>query len=288
MQRFNLSISKRFRYSLQTSHKLFLGIMLSLIAFASEAQELFSATEPASNMAARSIGFRVDNSLMDEINSSKINYHLIPVLRAGISKKLMIEGSLFFSNRTNVLLREGGSLYAKYRFLTQDALQRHLRMAAFVRMSFNNSDIHQEEINIYGHNTGLEAGVVATQLLRKVAVSSAISFCKATDNGDNNKFIYGMKESKAVNYTLSIGKLMLPKAYTDYRQTNVNLMLELLNQVNTGSGKFYMDIAPSFQMIINSQSRVDIGYRKELASTMIRTAPNGFFIRLEHNFFNAF
>lgn len=251
-------------------------------------QELYSATEPASNRAARSIGIRVDNSIMDEVNTSKINYHLIPEIMIGVSKKLMINGNMFFSNRTNVFRAEGGSIYAKYRFLTKDQMQRHFRMAAFGRISYNNSDIHQEEINMNGHNTGFEAGVVATQLLKKVAVSTSVSFVKAENNGNNNKFIYGSKESKAVNYTFSVGKLMLPKEYKSYQQTNLNLMLEFLSQVNTGTGKCYMDIAPTVQMIFNSQSRVDIGYRKELNATLLRTAPNGFFVRLEYNFFNAF
>jgi len=268
--------------------KLQFLIIVFLLSFSAKAQELFSVTEPASNMAARSIGFRLDNSVMDEINSSKINYHLIPEIRVGVSKKLMIQAGAFFSNRNVRFRAEGGSLYGKYRFFSNDAMQRHFRMAAFARISYNKSDIHQEEINMYGHNTGFEAGVVATQLLRKVALSSAVSFVKATDNGNNNKFIYGPNDSKAVNYTFSIGKLMLPKEYKDYRQTNLNLMVEFLNQVNVGSGKYYMDVAPSIQMIFNSQSRVDIGYRKELTSTLLRTAPNGFFIRLEHNLFNAF
>ncbi|WP_147205332.1 hypothetical protein [Segetibacter aerophilus] len=268
--------------------KLQFIIFAIILSLSSNAQELFSQTEPASNMASRSIGFRLDNSVMDEIGSSKINYHLIPEIRVGLSKKIMIQGGLFFSNRNDRFRAEGGSLYAKYRFLSKDAMQRHFRMAAFGRVSYNNSDIHQEEINMYGHNSGFEAGVVATQLLRKVALSTTVSYTKATDNGNNNKFIYGSTNSKAVNYTFSIGKLMLPKEYKDYRQTNVNLMLEFLNQVNVGSQKYYMDVAPSVQFILNSKSRVDIGYRKELSSTMIRTAPNGFFIRLEHNFFNAF
>ena len=263
-------------------------IAFFILSLSCNAQELFSATEPASNRAARSIGIRVDNSIMDEVKTTKINYHLIPEIMVGISKKLMIAGDVFFSNRSEVFRAEGGSIYAKYRFLTNDAMQKHFRMAGFGRVSFNNSDIHQEEINMYGHNTGVELGIVATQLLRKVALSSGVSFMKATDNGNNNKFIYGLKDSKAVNYTLSIGKLMLPKEYKGYKQTNLNLMLEFLNQVNMGSGKYYMDIAPSVQMIFNSQSRVDIGYRKQLGSTMLRTAPNGIFIRLEHNFFNAF
>ena len=65
-------------------------------------------------------------------------------------------------------------------------------------------------------------------------------------------------------------------------------MLEFLSQVNTGSGKHYIDLAPAAQLIFGSQSKLDIGYRKEITSNMIRTAPNGFFIRLEYNFFNAF
>ena len=268
--------------------KLKFLIVAFMLSFSGCAQELFSVTEPASNMAARSIAFRLDNSIMDEISASKINYHLIPEMRIGVSKKLMIQGGAFFSNRNDRFRAEGGSVYAKYRFLSNDAMQRHFRMAAFGRISYNNSDIHQEEINMYGHNTGFEAGVVATQLLRKVALSSGVSFVKARDNGNSNKFIYGSANSKAVNYTFSIGKLMLPREYKDYRQTNVNLMVEFLNQVNLGSGKYYMDVAPSVQMIVNSQSRVDIGYRKELGSTLLRTAPNGFFIRFEHNFFNAF
>ncbi len=268
--------------------KLPLFFVIFLISISCGAQELFSVTEPASNRPAGSIGFRFDHSIMDEINSSKINYHLIPEIMIGVSKKLTIHGNVFFSNRNEKFESEGGSLYAKYRFLSNDAMQRHFRMAAFARVSRNNSDIHQEEINMNGHNSGFEAGIVATQLLRKVALSSSVSILKASDNGNGNKFIYGSKNSKALNYSFSIGKLMLPKEYKDYRQTNINLMAEFLTQVNTGSGKYYMDIAPSVQMIFNSQSRVDIGYRAELSSTMIRTAPNGFFIRLEYNFFNAF
>jgi hypothetical protein len=264
-------------------------LVITLISsFYSNAQELYAATEPASNIASGSIGLRLNNSVMNEKNSSKINYHFIPELMIGVSKKLMTTGNVFFSNRNKTFRTEGGSMYAKYRFLSNDALQRHFRMAGFGRISYNNSDIHQEEINMNGHNSGTELGLVATQLIKKVAFSSSVSFLKAVDNGDNNKFIYGSKVSKAINYTFSIGKLMLPKEYKDYRQTNVNLMVELLNQVNTGSGKYYVDIAPSVQMIFNSQSRIDIGYRKEISSTMIRTAPNGFYIRLERNFFNAF
>jgi hypothetical protein len=259
-----------------------------LLSISGKAQELFSMTEPASNIAARSISTRIDNSIMDEINSSKINYHLIPEVAVGVSKKLMLRLSTFFSNRTRRFKNEGGSIYAKYRFLSNDAIQKHFRMAAFVTISFNNSDIHQEEISMNGHNTGLEAGLVATKLVHKIALSATVSIVKAVDNGNNNKFIYGSNNSKTVNYSFSFGKLLLPKAYSNYRQTNINLMVETMSQVNTGSGKYYVDIVPTVQLIINSESRIDLSYRKQLSSNLLRTAPNGFFIRIEHNFFNVF
>src|SRR5688572_8810990 len=265
-----------------------LFIVTFFLSLSAGAQELYSATEPASNMAAGSIGFRFDNLIMNEVNSSRINYHLIPGIQVGVSKKLMLQGNVFFSNRNESFAYEGGSLYAKYRFLSNDAVQKHFRMAVFGRISYNSSDIHQEEINMNGHNSGYEAGLVATQLLGKVALSSSLAFLHASDNGNNNKFPYGSKNDKAINYTFSIGKLMLPEEYKDYRQTNINLMVEFLTQVNAGSGKYYMDIAPTVQFIFNSQSKVDIGYRKELGGTLLRTAPNGFFVRLEHNLFNAF
>jgi len=268
--------------------KQLLIITILFSSITGKAQELFSATEPASNRAARSIGVRVDNLIMDETNSSKTNYHLIPELMIGVSKKLMITGNVFFSNRTERLKYEGGSVYAKYRFYSKDAMQRHYRMALFGRLSSNNSDIHQEEINMNGHNTGFESGIVATQLLKKVAVSTSVSYLKASDNGKGNNFFYGEKNETSINATFSVGKLMLPKEYKGFRQANLNLMVEFLSQVNTGSSKYYFDIAPAMQLIFNSQSRLDIGYRKEVKSSLLRTAPNGFFIRIETNLFNAF
>lgn len=135
-------------------------------------------------------------------------------------------------------------------------MQRHFRMAAFARVSFNKSDIHQEELDLYGHNTGYEAGVVATQLLKKVALSSSIAWVKAYDNGDNNKFLYGDKNSGAINTTFSFGKLLLPKEYKTYRQTNLNLMLEMLSQYNMGSGRYFIEMAPSLQLIIDSRAEL--------------------------------
>ena len=264
------------------------ALLLVGFHFAANCQELFTATEPASNRPSGSIGFRMDHSIMDERETGRINYHLIPEVMIGVYNKLSVHGGVFFSNRSDRFKYEGATVYAKYRFYSRDMLQKHFRMAAFGRVSTNNSDIHQEELNVYGHNTGFETGIVATQLLRKVALSSSVSYVKVTDNGRNNKFPYSMRENQAVNGTLSIGKLMLPRKYENYGQLNVNLMFEMLTQINTGSGRYFVDAAPVIQFIINSRSRIDLSYRKQISGTVNRTAPNGIGIRIDHTFFNVF
>ncbi len=249
-----------------------------------QAQELFVFTEPASNMAAKSVGIRLNNFLMNS-NNSNFSYQLVPEVMIGVSKKIMVHGDLFYSNMHSGFGFNGGSAYIKYRFLSIDDVQKHFRMAAYARLSKVKMPVQQEDINLYGMNSGIEAGLIATQLLHKVALSAGASFVKATNNGE---YKFPTRDDKAINYTLSVGKLMLPKNYTDYKQTNVNLMLEVLGQTNPGSSKYFIDVAPSVQFIINSQSRLDLGYRHQLATNMSRFAASSFLLRLEHNLYNVY
>ncbi len=251
------------------------------------AQELFVVTDPASNVPANSLSVRLSNSLFKEVYEDGYNYHLMPEITWGISGKLMVRASAFISDRSNSLYAEGGSIFAKYRFLSVDDLQSHFRMAAFGRYSINRADIHQEQIEIMGHNTGYEAGIVATQLIKKVAISSTLSFEKALNNKPDYEFP-NIQSSTATNYTLSVGKLMYPKKYTNFKQTNINLMLEMVGQTLNENGKTYIDVVPSVQFIIHSQARIDVGYRQELYSNMLRTAPNGIYLNFEYTFFNVF
>jgi hypothetical protein len=261
---------------------LFLAFLL--IGLGAFSQELFVFTEPASNMPGKSLGVRDMNAFMYE-KDGKLNYHNMPELMWGINKKWMVHVQGFISNRQEGGFEtEGGSLYAKYRFYSEDDIQSHFRMALYGRYSLNKADIHQQELETMGHNTGYEAGIIATKLLHKVAISSSLSYERALDNGEKPT----AESNSAMNYTLSVGKLMLPKVYTSFKQTNVNLMLELLGQRLNENRKSYLDIAPSVQFILNSQARVDVGYRQQVYSTMIRTAPNGMVLKFEYTFFNAF
>ena len=256
------------------------------MAVRTEAQELFVYSEPASNMPAHSIGIRVSNWLMDEDASASINYHLIPEVMWGVNKNLMIHVEGFLSNRNKGLSAEGAGLYAKYRFYSHDNVYRHFRAAAFGRISSNNADIHQEEIETNGHNSGYELGLIGTQLLHKTALSVSASFEQAMDNAKGNEFPVDQSR-RALNYVASLGHLFYPKKYTGYGQTNINAMVEVIGQYQPENGRSFIDIAPSIQFIFNSQTRVDVGYKYELAGNMLRTAPNGLLIRVEHLLFNV-
>ena len=114
-------------------------------------QELFVFTEPASNMPAKALGFRDMNGFMFEKNG-KLNYHNMPELMLGINKKFMFHVQGFISNRKDGGFEtEGGSLYAKYRFFSEDGKQSHFRMALFGRISKNSAESHQDEIETMGH-----------------------------------------------------------------------------------------------------------------------------------------
>jgi hypothetical protein len=262
------------------------GLLLLISSLGSYAQELFVYTEPASNMPAHSLGLRVTNNLMDEAHLGQTTYQMLPELMWGVNKNLMLHADGFFSNANATFEPLGAGVYAKYRFYTHDDVHRHFRMAAYGRASFNNGHVHYQEIETNGINTGYEAGLIATQLLHKQAISASASYEQIMDNGQNNKLHDGAA-TQAINYTLSTGRLILPKSYKTYKQTNLNLMLELLGQQLPQNGLYYVDIAPSVQLIFSSQTRVDLGYRAQLSGNMERMTKSAVLIRFEHLLFNV-
>jgi hypothetical protein len=245
-------------------------------------------TEPASNMATKSIGFRVTNELMREGTTKNYEYYMSPGIMLGISKKIMIHATGSFGNNDGKFKAQAASLYLKYRFYSIDDVHSHFRVAAFAKGSYNNNSILQPAIELGKYNSGYEAGLVATKLISKLALSVSSYFSHATDNGADNKFNNGDEKRDALSYTLSAGRLIMPVTYKDYNQTNLNLMLEVLGQANLSDGKSYLDLAPSLQFIFLSRMRLDLGYRFAVVKDLRRTSVDGFLLRLEYNIFNAY
>jgi hypothetical protein len=263
--------------------KLILAIGLMAMACPAFSQELYVNTEPASNMATGSLGLRLENQ-----GFFKPDYKNRTSFEAmyGVSRHLMVHGSLYVSNYySNSQHFEGGSVYAKYRFLSIDTVQKHFRGAFFAKVSSINNPIVNQEITLEGDNSGLQSGVVFTQLLHKLALSGSASYQRAFDNRGGYD-LTPLQARNSVAYTLSAGYLLFPKNYKDYQQTNVNLYAELLGKTNPGHGQSYLDIAPAVQFIFNSVCRLDLSYRTSVYNDMIRNSKNMYLIRLEYNFFN--
>jgi hypothetical protein len=248
------------------------------------AQELYVATEPASTMPKNSIGVRVTTELMDH-NGVKSRY--IPELMYGVTKNLMVHVNPSYSNLYQSGLRyEGWGAYAKYRFLSIDSVQRHLRGAVYGRYSKSRNLSHDREINLEGDDSGVQGGIVFTQLLHKLALSGSVNYTFASYSSGHVKL--PSQPDQYTGYTLSAGYLIYPKVYENYNQPNVNLYMEFLGKSNTTTGGNYMEVAPAVQLILNSTLRIDISKRLQLWGDMDRLNKNMYLVRLEYNIFNVF
>ncbi|RYZ94150.1 MAG: hypothetical protein EOP47_28405 [Sphingobacteriaceae bacterium] len=262
--------------------KLLSAILLIILAPALHAQELYVNTEPASNMATRSLGIRLENQ---GFFRPEYKNRTTLEMMYGANKNLMVHGSLYVSSfYQSIQHLEGGSVYAKYRFLSVDTVHSHFRGAAFIKASTISNPLVNQEISLEGDNTGIQTGVVFTKLIHKLALSGSASYLRAFDNRGGHKLPV-TNANNSVGYTLSAGYLLLPKKYDNYNQVNVNLYVELLGKTNPGYAQSYLDVAPAVQFIFNSVFRVDLSYRTPLYNDMHRNSKNMYLVRLEYNLF---
>lgn len=245
------------------------------------AQELYVFSEPASNMPAHSIGIKGTAKLLRETSSGQVKSRFTPELMYGWNKNLMLHVAGSFSDMySNGQQWESVRFYGKYRFLSSDELYKHFRMAAFAEAAYSVNKPYYDELSLEGDQRGLQMGIIATQLLHKLAISSTVSYI-GTAKRDAGDPLAGVMPSRAFNYSLSAGYLVFPEKYTDYKQTNLNLYMELLGQQTTDISRYYVDLAPAVQLIFNSQVKLNLGYRFQLGSDMNRMSNKSWLIGFE-------
>ena len=264
-------------------------LVVFFVSLKTSAQELFVFSEPASNMPAHSVSFKLtDHFILNDPDGGLTN-RITPQVMFGFSKKLMVHlGGTFSNMHTSNLRPESVSIYAKYRFLSEDEIHKHFRMAVFADASITNAPFHYDEINLMGDKNGVEAGIIATQLWNKFALSATVSHTQVLDPSRNNKVIYVPERLyQSMNYSLSGGLLVLPKEYTDYKQTNLNLYTEILAEQSLDKNKYCIDLAPAVQLIFNSNSKLNVGYRFQVSGNMSRMSNSSWLVSFERTFLNA-
>lgn len=225
---------------------------------------------------------------MKGVHENKVSQRHMPEVMFGLNRNWMAHASLSFSDmHEGSFIWEGAKLYAKYRFLSNDDVHKHFRMAAFAAGSYSRNHLDHNELNLMDQS-GVEAGLIATQLWKKLAVSGTGAMMQVIDDLRGKEGYDQQYAFKAINYSLSAGYLVLPLEYTSYDQTNLNVYVEMLGSRNIDfPEKYYVDLAPSIQLIFKSTSKLNLGYRFELASDIYRFSKGGFMISYEHIFLNA-
>ena len=268
-------------------------IIFGILCFVSShltAQELYIYTEPASNMPAKSLSTRLTANLMGpQPWHNRFMQRYTPELMFGLSKKIMVHtGATFSDMHTSNFRWESVYLYGKYRFLSIDDVHKHFRMAVFGEASYSRSPYHNDEVSLLGDKSGVQVGLIATQLLNKLAISGTISHSQVFDESRYNKVLYiPSRIYQSLNYSLSAGYLLIPRQYTDYKQLNINFYTELLAQQTLDRQTYYVDLAPAFQFIFNSNFKINLGYRFEVSGNSERMARQSWLVGFERTFLNA-
>ena len=269
--------------------KYFVLIVSLFATITMQAQELYVFSDPASNVPAKSVTAKASAMAMPaQAWNSRAMQRYAPEVMVGLNKKWMLRGAATFADvHTTRFKWESVYAYAKYRFLSKDELHSHFRMAAFGEVAYSNSPFHNEEINLIGDKSGVQLGIIATQLWHKLAISGTVSHTQVLDKSRNDKVLYiPSRLYQSMNYSLSAGYLLLPFNYTSYKQTNLNLYTEILAQQTLDRQRWYVDVAPAVQLIFNSSSKLNLGYRFQVGGNMLRMSEETWVLSYERTFLN--
>ncbi|MDX2246808.1 MAG: hypothetical protein SF052_08550 [Bacteroidia bacterium] len=307
--------------------KGFLFFLLLSGLIQTHAQELFIHTEPASNLPKGVTAVRAFSELYKEgpylrsVNVLRATYGISPSwtvwAQVNISDhhgRLLPEG--FVDDEGGIphthdistgvplpMLFNGFHFYTKYLFLKKDGRNQHFRMAAFAEGSTSFAAHDEAEPSLLDDNAGVGAGVIMTELYHRFAASLTLGGIVAADYREKDTGLR-IRYGRAVNYNLSLGYLLFPFQYKNYKQTNVSLYLEFLGR-SSGQGQVfrneeivfigsdtpaflenhYVEIHPGIQLIFNSNTRLDLGMGFPLINRSYRHTYPLYFLQIQHYFY---
>lgn len=264
--------------------KVIIILISSFLCIAAQAQELYVFSEPASNMPAKAFGLKYAAKFIEGKERNEIEQRQALELQLGHTKKWMTHLGTSFSDMYAKSIRwESIRLYSKYRIFSHDEVHQHFRAAAFGEVSHSVNRPKYDELNLEGDQSGMRGGVILTQLIHKLALSSTLAYIQSLQSNIKST----PHTPNAFNYSLSAGYLLFPKRYKSYRQTNFNVYVECLGSKAISNRRSFVDLAPALQLILKSNTKLNFGYRFQLAGDMHRMANNTLHISIERTFLNA-
>ena len=288
--------------------RFFLSICF-FVCLDAPAQELFIQNEPASNVPKGVIGVRMFSQNFKEVSTTRSLgvFRLMYGVTARLSVYATISGSNHHSrnlpsdliththtgNQTNYFthnikrgvsypfLFNGLDLYAKYRFISIDRQNQHLRFAVYGEWSKLNAAHDEAEPNLLDDTSGYGGGLIITWLKNRFASSITTGFIRPDSYSETQPDFTGgpdlpttIRYGNAMRYNVSFGYRIWPRHYTDYNQPNWNFYLEFQGKsydaadviqdnvliatqaVALVSGN-YIEIHPGIQYIVKSNLRLE-------------------------------
>ena len=278
--------------------RIFFILFLLIHTYILSAQELYINSEPASLIPKGTKVVRLTNSnifldgsnIMGSIGNAFI---VTPSLSYGISKKIMLSGSIQFANKpyeqdmTPNFGLNGFKIYSKQRILSTDKQKYHTRLSSFIKYSYHEDKFMKDNIDIDLQDTGFELGLIGTQLINKLAISITTAITRISNIDEKltqgSTVKWQTTNLNTFKNSISAGYLLFPRKYKSYKQTNLNLYLEYLTSTILSKEypdiykKFISTIAPGIQFIIMSRSRLDFGYK-----IRSKSSPNEFLVKLTY------
>lgn len=178
-------------------------------------------------------------------------------------------------------LFSGIHLYAKYRFVSIDKKNSHVRVAGYGEWSKLGVAHDEAEPNLMDDTGGYGYGVIATVLKNRFAVSFTSGLIKPNSYSEMQPDLTGGPDlpttihyGDALRYDLSFGYRLAPVYYTDYNQVNWNVYLEFRGRIYNGARVIqngveltsksiplaegsYLEVHPGIQRIVKSNLRFD-------------------------------
>ena len=275
-------------------------VLVGTVHIGVSAQELYVFSDPASNVPAKSLSLKYAGKYMSEQrfnqglnkDESILMNRQMAEASIGLNKKWMLRSGFTFSDMyTNRVMKwESVNLYAKYRFLSNDDVHKHFRAAAYVKGVYSTNDLKYDELTTDGDQSVFQGGLILTQLVDKLAVSSTLSFTEVIGGRQNALLSSRLLSFRSFNYSLSSGYLLFPRKYKSYEQTNFNIYLELIGSQGLDRKVYFIDLAPALQFIVNSNTKINMGYRFQLKGNAFRMAEANpsLSLSVERTFFNTF
>tara|TARA_Y100000814_G_scaffold205592_1_gene151825 strand:+ start:242 stop:1090 length:849 start_codon:yes stop_codon:yes gene_type:complete len=262
--------------------RIFFILFLLIHTYILSAQELYINSEPASLIPKGTKVVRLTNSnifldgsnIMGSIGNAFI---VTPSLSYGISKKIMVSGSIQFANKpyeqdmTPNFGLNGFKIYSKQRILSTDKQKYHTRLSSFIKYSYHEDKFMKDNIDIDLQDTGFELGLIGTQLINKLAISITTAITRISNIDEKltqgSTVKWQTTNLNTFKNSISAGYLLFPRKYNSYKQTNFNLYVEYLTNTILNEDfpvrydKFRSTFAPGIQFIIMSRSRLDFSYK---------------------------